>query len=30
VPSSPRYAVLIGEYNKLILRKAALLIGAVT
>lgn len=30
VPSSPRYAVLIGEYNKLLLRKVALLIGAVT
>lgn len=28
VPSSPRYAVLIGEYNKLLLRRAALLIGA--
>ncbi len=27
VPSSPRYAVLLGEYNKLIVRKAALLIG---
>lgn len=28
VPSSPRYALLVGEYNKLILRKAALLFGA--
>ena len=28
VPSSPRYRLLIGEYNKLILRKGALLVGA--
>lgn len=28
VPSSPRYAVLIAEYNKLILRRAALLVRA--
>lgn len=28
VPSSPRFGVLIGEYNKLILRKAALMVGA--
>ena len=27
VPSSPRWAVLLGEYNKLIVRRAALLIG---
>ncbi|WP_010184298.1 YdcF family protein [Sphingomonas sp. PAMC 26605] len=27
VQSSPRYAVLIGEYNKLLVRRAALLIG---
>ena len=30
VPSSPRWAVLLGEYNKLIVRKAALLIGRAT
>lgn len=30
VPSSPRYAVLINEYNKLLVRRAALLIGAAT
>ena len=30
VPSSPRWAVLIGEYNKLILRKGALLVGVAT
>ena len=30
VTSSPRYAVLLGEYNKLIVRKAALLIGWAT
>lgn len=30
VPSSPRYAMLIAEYNKLILRRVALLIGAAT
>ncbi len=28
VPSNPRWVVLVGEYNKLILRKGALLIGA--
>lgn len=27
VPSSPRYGILIAEYNKLILRRAALLFG---
>jgi uncharacterized SAM-binding protein YcdF (DUF218 family) len=30
VPGSPSYSVLIGEYNKLILRRVALLVGAVT
>jgi uncharacterized SAM-binding protein YcdF (DUF218 family) len=29
VPSKPRYPMLIAEYNKLLLRRAALLIGAV-
>ena len=28
VPSNPRWMVLIGEYNKLILRKGAILVGA--
>ena len=27
VPSSPRWAILLGEYNKLLVRRAALLIG---
>jgi uncharacterized SAM-binding protein YcdF (DUF218 family) len=29
VPSSPRWAILIGEYNKLLVRRAALLFGMV-
>lgn len=30
VPSSPRYQLLVGEYNKLLVRRVALLIGAAT
>lgn len=30
VPGTPSYAVLVGEYNKLILRRVALLIGQAT
>lgn len=30
VPSSPRYGVLLAEYNKLLLRRAALLLGVAT
>ncbi|MEG3176771.1 YdcF family protein [Sphingomonas sp. RB3P16] len=30
VPSTPRYRLLFGEYNKLLVRRAALLIGAAT
>lgn len=29
VPSSPRWAILVGEYNKLLVRRAALLVGMV-
>lgn len=30
VPSSPRWAILIGEYNKLLVRRATLLVGMTT